>query len=256
MSESNLNDYNNSILFKAKTLIKETLDTLKDERAKEQILYWQVCEKYSELGYGKPDAIIIGDFNLTGNYENRDDDPILILVNKLKDIGNIAFEWYEECSICEECSNIVITIADSDIWIPYYSIIDETLYCIDCIKKSYSLTKELINICKNDPEQFIYKSWKLHLAVHGFEEASDQLLKTGSQDDQYDCPKVVMNSIKQLGYNFDVIFVVDNHSQFATEWTVLFSNKDGTKLEQQQLKYLKDFIQNNKYTKGFSPNQN
>lgn len=106
-----------------------------------------LCEKYSEPGYMDPDCLIaVGDWNDFSQYNERTrkrealDNTMSRLVKVLEKMG-CDIQWCDEWTNCNECMGLVRIIANGWGWTPSYTILEDSIVCLNCIEADCSLAE-------------------------------------------------------------------------------------------------------------------
>ena len=178
------------------------------------------ANEYAEPGYKTEVGIVFGNWNTVGEYDKikkeRIDLPIGNLPKRLAKIfERLGFEveWSDEWSTCYDCGKAFRTSGDSYFWKPSYAILHECdLLCKDCIEES---PDDYIEELTNDPKRCM--TFDIDLSKFGFELYNEKSYESGWHPDQTDSPEKVWKELRTKG--FDVIFVLDENSQFYSTWS-------------------------------------
>jgi len=213
---------------KAWNTAKKALEAA-ERMADDKKIHWPVrsrieeiswADSYAEPGYKTEVGIVFGNWNTVDEYDkvmkDRIDLPMGDLPKRLAEIfEKLGFEveWSDEWSVCSDCGKAFRTSGDWYFWKPSYAIInDYELLCKECIEES---PETYLVELTNDPKRCM--TFDIDLSKHGFELFNDKPYESGWLPWQTDNPQETLKELNAKG--FDVIFVLDENSQFYSTWS-------------------------------------
>lgn len=176
---------------------------------------------YAEPGYGSDDdVIVLGNWN-PKRYP-RDGEPALTprenigprLAEALERVG-AEIQWLDEWAQCQTCWRAVRTQPDSYSWKPSYEFVeDHGPVCADC-QIAYGV--DALDEYLNDPSKCITWCGPEHVEGFGFvkwEPGDPHTYANGWFPGQDDDPHKILEAIKERHPDADVVFFLDESSQF------------------------------------------
>lgn len=195
-----------------------------------------VGQGISEPGYGDENTVwAFGDWN-PKRFRKNDEPPLtneeslpMRLGNALERIG-VETLWCDEWATCSNCYQAIRTQPNSYMWQPnFVSNPDENFdgyYCLDCFEKNYSNDDSGLwdfeyvnnpNRCVPDAlannERLEAWGWTKHNGI----------FENGWHPGQTDNPREIFERLEK---DYDVIFRLDETSQFYITFTAWIKNKE------------------------------
>ena len=192
---------------------------------------------YAEPGYHDEETVwALGNWNDKQHFVKFDDDsgagewvtddktPSRLL-KALERIG-VEGEWLDEWYRCSNCYKIVRSTPDSYFWKPYYVFTEDGVICADCAVNS-GFIDYLIAEYANDPNKVITWCEKEKLEELGWElYIHDREYENGWHPGQDDKPEAILNRIQEETPGKDVIFFINENSQFYISFSAYTKDKE------------------------------
>lgn len=208
-----------------------------------------MMDDYAEPGYRleSHDGIVVtGDWNTRHGRDGEPSDNTPELLSEILGALGVSLEWHDEWYECAECYRAIRVVEDSYQWRPYYASTSDGPVCGDCLAGELdadSLTDlmEGETALINNPDNAITFANAAELERAGWREYSSGH-KTGWHDWMDADPKRVYTAIRSeynSGETDDrdpevmprVVFLIDETSQFYTEWSAWLWGDDLDALE-------------------------
>jgi hypothetical protein len=121
-------------------------------------------------------------------------------------------EWSDEWHQCSDCYRIVRNSGDSYMWQPFYTMINECEpVCGDCLIK---MGDEALEDYVNNSDRVVTWCDESHLESLGWQRDNPRQYENGWHPGQDDNPATIMAGIQEADPNLDVLFWLDESSQF------------------------------------------
>lgn len=185
-----------------------------------------VLDGYAEPGYSSmfrdDDVVVLGNWNnkrsaWRAQEEGRPLTPEETLPSRLAEslerLG-ASVEWYDEWTECRGCWRAVRTNPDSYSWKPSYTLTGDGPICHECAVLG---GEDYLTDYINDPAKCVTWCDASHLEAFGYvkwEPGSPRDYQSGWHPHQTDDPKVVFDEITDAHPDAEVIFYLDESSQF------------------------------------------
>ncbi len=189
---------------------------------------------YAEPGYGSDsDVIVLGDWNdrseyvdgkrvVTNNLPSR-------LFDALERVG-AECQWLDEWTQCSGCQRAIRTQSDSYHWKPSYVHLEDNGYtCSDCL---ISYGEDAITGFGNERDSYVNDTSKCitwcepsHVESFGFvkwEPGKEHTYESGWHPGQTDDPSPILASILEVHPTAEVVFFLDESSQFYIRFSAYF----------------------------------
>lgn len=177
---------------------------------------------YSEPGYSDPESgiICLGNYNNPSRYDDKSRKHIDLsdlpsrVAKVLTERYGVELEWSDEWTTCEDCGKLVRTQPDSYGWQRYWSELNGSTICGDCIKKDPS---DYLESLEGEPNKAITITG-IDPEKHGYVKILGNL-ENGWHGGQDDDPRKVAESLRAKGVS-NFLFVIDSVGQFDLKFSV------------------------------------
>jgi hypothetical protein len=175
---------------------------------------------YAEPGYHDDDTPwVLGNWNDKKRYDNDTQTRVTTstapsrLFDALERIG-VQGEWSDEWTRCSHCQRIVRTSGDSYMWKPFYvNLPDGDVLCGTCALDD-AWTDEVFSEYINRSDRVITWCDAAHLESLGWTRDNPREYQNGMHPGMNDKPAVILAGIQQADPTLDVVFWLDEASQF------------------------------------------
>jgi hypothetical protein len=210
------------------------------------LIVTDVLTGYAEPGYGSDDSVVVlGNWNPRSRDAegNRVEDPFQStdkyvtmpsrLADALERVG-AEIEWSDEWTQCQECYRAVRTSGDSYMWKPSCVYLEDTgTVCADCligygedaIVGYPDHYRGMRDGYVNDSSKVITWCEPSHVESFGFqkwEPGNPQTYESGWHPGQTDDPREILAEILGQHPTAEVIFFLDESSQFYVRFSAYF----------------------------------
>lgn len=178
----------------------------------------------AEPGYGYDETPwVAGDWNEKTKYV---DGERIVTDNTPKRLGDalerlgIETLWLDEWTTCGNCGKAIRTQPDSYSWQPYYMVVNECeISCRDCIESSWDADFLEEHNMLNNPRMAVHQ-WvsDTQLTEWGFSRHNG-IFENGWHPGQTDDPVKIFDAIRDENPSADVVFRIDENSQFYMRFT-------------------------------------
>lgn len=171
---------------------------------------------YAEHGYHDDETVwVLGDWNDKQRYVDGEWITTSTLPSRLFDalerIG-VEGEWSDEWYRCSDCYRIMRHEPDSYMWQPGYVIINECEpVCTDC---AITMGEDALTDYVNDSNRVVTWCDESHLESLGWQRHNPSEYQSGWHEGMDDKPDTIMAKIQEADPTLDVVFWLDESSQF------------------------------------------
>ncbi|KPK66697.1 MAG: hypothetical protein AMS21_00660 [Gemmatimonas sp. SG8_38_2] len=187
----------------------------------------ETAEKYSEPGYDDPPA---GRLILFSDWSGVSEHDMAVLEN-----AGHEMEWSDEWDKCDECSGAVRTSANCYLWKPAYYRNKDDIVCERCVLANDGETRRYIDWCNGDFTRAITIDG-IDLEKFGYKKLNDHSLQTGFHGGMNDDPETLGRNLQKVGVT-EFVFVIDENSQFYTNWSVWIKTDIDVEMPNSKLPY-------------------
>lgn len=201
---------------KNKNIVQKICDYLERKE-----IYCDVYLGISEKGY-EDIPVIMTDWNKVSV------NLIDFIEKHLKPKGICDYQWEDEWMGCTNCYKAVRNINNSYFWQPSYVwVSDCEILCRECWD---GFIEDVIEWYKNKPTYCVPADFRPCLEKAGFVCYSPdnycEIFQTGLHKHMDSDPKKVIEEIQKELPDHDVIFMLNQTSQFYIEWSVLIRKRE------------------------------
>lgn len=175
---------------------------------------------YAEPGYHYNEKIwVLGNWNNKSRFDNLenkwiDTDTMPSRLNKALERIGVECEWYDEWGQCEHCEMIFRISGDSYFWQPYFVRLEDGDYlCGDCANDPDFIEDVLFEFV-NNPDKATTFIEESRLVELGWTRYNKEQWENGWHPHQTDNPVSIKEQINKEMPNHDVLFYIDENSQF------------------------------------------
>jgi len=197
------------------------------------IMVTNVIVGYAEPGYGSNDSVIVlGNWNDKQRYNSEDrtwttlDDTPSRLARSLERVG-AEIEWCDEWTDCQGCYRAVRTEPDSYSWQASYAVLNECeIFCRDCL---LDMGDDALTDYVNDTSAIVTWCDTAHVESLGYvkwEPGNEHTYESGWHPGQTDDPKAIDAEIRRVMPDVDVLFFLDEASQFYIRFSAYTRPRD------------------------------
>ncbi len=187
-----------------------------------------VIDGYAEPGYGTgDDVVVLGNWN-TKRHPHDGEPPLTLdesmparLARSLERVG-AKIEWLDEWTECQGCYGAVRMEADSYSWKPYYALVYNELLCADCLR---DMGEDALTEYIGDASKCLTWCEPSHVESFGFvkwEPGDEHTYESGWHPGQDDTPQPILDDIRRAYPNAEVVFFLDESSQFYVRFSAYF----------------------------------
>lgn len=197
---------------------------MQEWQAEDVVWYPHRCRAQQDYAHDETGPAVIA-----GNWNG----PVMERAARLYEDMGLEIAWNDETTHCEECGGAIDTSPHSYSHRPEYVIIGDGPVCQTCLLDDDDLTGSYLDEMANDPNRAVmYHFSEETLEAHGWQRQrpTDSVIRdyeTGWHPGQDDDPRKVYQELRdRLGDGPDVLFRIDEPSQFYTRWSVWLRDPD------------------------------
>lgn len=196
-----------------------------------------IATEYGEPGYSiyENDPLIITANWNPPRWPREGDEPLTFQEQLMPNLEEtcraltIEIEWSDEWDVCFECGKLYRTEPDSYSWQPSMVFVECDWVCNECIRNNHEFFSFVIGGAINNPNfafTYLDATDMVNAGFTQWEPDNEQTYYSGWFEHMTDDPKKILNFILEALPEAEVVFLLDEASQFYSKFSAWFRNPE------------------------------
>lgn len=193
-----------------------------------------VADECGEPGYDSGEFFVTGNWN-PKRFPRHSEPPLTFAESMFSQLFDtfeswgIELGWCDEWEQCSQCEKAYRTSGDSYSWQPSMAFIAAESVCNECIRNNHEFFSFVIREAINNPNfafTYLDATDMVNAGFTQWEPDNEQTYYSGWFEHMTDDPKKILNFILEALPEAEVVFLLDEASQFYSKFSAWFRNPE------------------------------